>query len=79
MVDGTLSKQLEMTRLPKQKDDAAPVESDERSTWGDDQKLREYYYDDAHGYQNFDPDAELDEEEEDERDENDIKGESSRT
>jgi len=66
-----------MTRLPKQKSDVAPVESHERSTWSDDQKLREYYYDDAHGYKDFDPDAESDEDTEDEHDENDEDGESS--
>ena len=56
-----------------------PKEIDEKSdhpTWSEDRKKRGYYYDDAHGYENFDPDAELDEEEEAEaeHDENDVDG-----
>lgn len=34
-------------------------------SWEDDQKRREYYYDDAHGYQRFEPDQD-DESNEDE-------------
>ncbi len=29
-------------------------------TWSEDQKDREYYYDDAHGYEVFDPEKEED-------------------
>ena len=41
------------------------------SNWGDDQREHEYYYDDAHGYEKFDPetdktDDDLNEDEEDE-------------
>lgn len=55
-----------------------PKEIDEKgdhSTWSEDQKKRGYYYDDAHGYEDFDPDSELDEFE-DEQDENDVEGKS---
>lgn len=31
-------------------------------TWEDDQLERSYYYDDAHGYEKYDPDREDDEE-----------------
>ena len=35
------------------------------SNWSDDQREREYYYDDAHGYEKFDPE----EKDDDDRDE----------
>ncbi|NOT49600.1 MAG: hypothetical protein HOP17_17890 [Acidobacteria bacterium] len=53
------------TQPNKEKSDAKPVEQRERSSWSADQKLREYYYDDAHGYEEF-----VDDEEEDESGEN---------
>jgi hypothetical protein len=40
-----------MAENPKEKDDG---------TWAEDQKEREYYYDDAHGYEDYDPDKEGD-------------------
>ena len=33
-----------------------PQDSDAADTWADDQQKRGYYYDDAHGYETFDPD-----------------------
>src|SRR6476469_7076032 len=39
-----------MPRTPKKKAE------DDDPTWAADQRVREYYYDDAHGYQTFDPD-----------------------
>lgn len=30
------------------------------SSWSEDQKEREYYYDDSHGYEVFDPEQEAD-------------------
>ena len=42
-----------MPENPKEKKDG---------TWEEDQKDHEYYYDDAHGYEEFDPDDEDDEE-----------------
>lgn len=33
-------------------------DQDKNTSWEKDQKKREYYYDDAHGYQTYDPDAE---------------------
>ena len=55
-----------MPTTPKEKADEA-----EGSNWSDDQQSREYYYDDAHGYEKFDPetdkaDDDPDEEENDE-------------
>lgn len=38
------------------------VDSD---NWKSDQDEREYYYDDSHGYEKFDPDSEDDEEDDD--------------
>ncbi len=37
----------------------APVND---GTWEEDQKEREYYYDDAHGYEVYEPEAEPDDE-----------------
>ena len=31
-------------------------ETPERGAWSDDQRKKSYYYDDAHGYEVFDPD-----------------------
>jgi hypothetical protein len=39
-------------------------ESDEESSWSRDQRERSYYYDDAAGYQKYDPDKD-DEDEDD--------------
>ena len=33
-------------------------EKPDPSTWEEDQKRREYYYDDAHGYEVYEPDEE---------------------
>ena len=33
-------------------------EKPDPSTWGEDQKRREYYYDDAHGYEVYKPEEE---------------------
>ena len=46
----------------KEKQDGGP----KIPTWEEDQKRREYYYDDAHGYEEYDPEAD-DESEGDER------------
>lgn len=35
-----------------------PDGSDGKDNWADDQKEREYYYDDAHGYEEYTPEAE---------------------
>lgn len=31
------------------------ADEEPKDTWAEDQKKREYYYDDAHGYEDFDP------------------------
>ena len=48
-----------MPQTPKAKQpiDPANVEADDEASWGEDQKARSYYYDDAHGYETYDPDA----------------------
>ena len=40
-----------MRKKPKQ------TEPGGEGTWSEDQKRREYYYDDAHGYEEYDPEA----------------------
>ena len=35
-----------------------PKPEDKSDSWAEDQKDRGYYYDDAHGYEKFDPEAE---------------------
>lgn len=47
-----------MPRTPKEKRE---IENEEQSghdkaSWSEDQKKREYYYDDAHGYEVYEPD-----------------------
>ena len=56
-----------MPETPKKRpasDENKDIEPDS-STWEADQKRREYYYDDAHGYEKYEP--ENDDEGEDER------------
>jgi hypothetical protein len=52
-----------MPEKPKEKaKDKKEKHDPEKSSWADDQKKREYYYDDAHGYEIYQPDEdELDE------------------
>ncbi|MFT3744960.1 MAG: hypothetical protein QM785_11795 [Pyrinomonadaceae bacterium] len=38
---------------------------DKTDSWAEDQKTRDYYYDDSHGYQVYDPENDDDEESED--------------
>ena len=51
-----------MPQTPKQKDKPAKVDEKDRSNWSDDQQKRGYYYDDAHGYEKYEPDTEDEEE-----------------
>ena len=56
-----------MPKTPKkgpeidEKEEEKPADA----TWEKDQKDRGYYYDDAHGYETFDPDSEDDDDSED--------------
>jgi hypothetical protein len=50
-----------MTGTPKEKAKCDEPESDQEPNWEQDQKERGYYYDDAHGYETFDPEEEEDE------------------
>lgn len=53
-----------MPETPKEKLEIEKGKNDERekSSWGEDQKTREYYYDDAHGYEVYKPDEDEKEE-----------------
>lgn len=54
-----------MPGKPKEKGKAEkekPEKGDD-SSWSEDQNEREYYYDDSHGYEVFDPDKDLEEDE----------------
>lgn len=46
-----------MPKTPKEKTkpDKCEAKENEKDSWGDDQNTREYYYDDAHGYETYDP------------------------
>lgn len=46
-----------MEKKPKDKHSKEPVRKNltEKTSWRDDQKLRRYYYDDAHGYEIYRP------------------------
>ena len=53
-----------MPETPKKKPDPEEPgpEEGECGTWAEDQKKHDYYYDDSHGYEVFDPEAEDEEE-----------------
>ena len=38
-----------MPKTPK------PEQKEKKENWAEDQKRREYYYDDAHGYEKYEP------------------------
>jgi hypothetical protein len=54
-----------MPGKPKEKEDPEEKkpETGDRSSWAEDQKEKDYYYDDSHGYEVFDPADETGEEE----------------
>ena len=47
-----------MPETPKEKPETKEDEKDvrDKASWGEDQKERGYYYDDAHGYEVYKPD-----------------------
>lgn len=49
-----------MPETSKQKPRSEELDAEERKkdSWGEDQKKREYYYDDAYGYETYEPDDE---------------------
>jgi len=51
-----------MPETPKEKREIEKDKHDEpeKASWGEDQRNREYYYDDAHGYEVYKPDEEDD-------------------
>jgi hypothetical protein len=55
-----------MPEKPKKKKETLEKEPEtgDRSSWAEDQKEKDYYYDDSHGYEVFDP-AELKDDDED--------------
>lgn len=56
-----------MPGKPKEKEnpEKKKPETGDGSSWAEDQKEKDYYYDDSHGYEVFDPKCEQDEEDED--------------
>ena len=54
-----------MTDNERQETDKKQTDVEQTETWAEDQKARKYYYDDATGYEKYDP-AEDDDETEDE-------------
>ena len=53
-----------MPETPKKKTEKAPEKGDE-SSWAKDQEERDYYYDDSHGYEIFDPEEADEDDDED--------------
>ena len=53
-----------MPKSPKEKPETKEDEKDvrDKASWGEDQKERGYYYDDAHGYEVYKPDEDEKEE-----------------
>ncbi len=60
-----------MPETPKKR--PANEEKPDNSTWEEDQKRREYYYDDAHGYEKYDPEKDDEIESDDLTDDSDTK------
>ena len=56
-----------MPRTPKEECDPEELEE---GVLAEDQERRQYYYDDAHGYETYDPEEEGDEDEETENEKN---------
>ena len=56
-----------MPETPKKRpaNEEKAEEKPDPATWEEDQKRREYYYDDAHGYEVFDPESDDEDESED--------------
>ena len=54
---------MQQTPKEKPKPDESKTDESEQATWSDDQKKHGYYYDDAYGYENFDPETPEDEDE----------------
>ena len=48
---------------PEVKDQSITEKRDERNAWVEEQKKHDYYYDDAHGYEHYSPEAEDEDEE----------------
>ena len=54
-----------MPETPKEKpvcDPVEPEESEKVDSWETDQKKHDYYYDDSHGYEKYEPDADNEDE-----------------
>ncbi len=51
-----------MRKEPKEKPEIEKGKNDpcDKASWSEDQKKREYYYDDAHGYETYTPDDDQD-------------------
>ena len=51
-----------MQKKPKENEAPDEETEDKQDSWEEDQKRRSYYYDDAHGYESYDPEDEEKEE-----------------
>jgi hypothetical protein len=53
-----------MPETPKKKGEMEQEKTDsqDKASWSEDQKKREYYYDDAHGYEVYEPEEDENEE-----------------
>jgi hypothetical protein len=53
-----------MPEKPRKKKDTVEKKPEigDKSSWAEDQKEKDYYYDDSHGYEIYDPDSEEDDE-----------------
>ena len=50
------------TSQPEAEREPVSEKRDEQRAWAEDQKKHEYYYDDAHGYETYDPQEDDDDE-----------------
>lgn len=52
------------TNEPESQNKLPDEKAAKRNAWAEDQEKHRYYYDDAHGYEKYEPDADDDEEDE---------------
>ncbi|MFN2390817.1 MAG: hypothetical protein ABR566_02505 [Pyrinomonadaceae bacterium] len=50
-------------KTEKEKEATKPSEENRKETWEEDQREKSYYYDDAHGYEIYNPDEDDEEDE----------------
>lgn len=60
MPEKTKPEQDTLKREEKIAENDSTEKADKQGNWSDDQREKSYYYDDAHGYEIYNPDAEDD-------------------